>query len=193
MLASITPLGQRGRDASWRRTVTAYVVASTAAAAAVGALLGLLGATFLAGESPRWLLIGLAAAALLAALSDLRGRPPGIRRQVDETWLDSYRDWVVGLGYGAQLGIGAMTIATSASVYLVWLFELATGRAWAGAVVGAAFGLARAVPVFAARTAVDAASLRSLHRRVELWRVPLQRITVLAQIVAAISLVAVAA
>ena len=40
MLASITPLGERGRGASWRRTVTAYVVASIVGGAAMGALLG---------------------------------------------------------------------------------------------------------------------------------------------------------
>ena len=40
MLASITPLGERGRNATWAITVTAFTVGATLAGAAVGALLG---------------------------------------------------------------------------------------------------------------------------------------------------------
>src|SRR5919202_1077090 len=121
MLASITPLGERARGSRWWRTATAYVIGS----AAGGTLLG-------------------AAAAL-----DLRGGPPTIRRQVDERWLVTYRDWAYGAGFGVQLGLGAVTIVTSASVYLPWVLELAAATPAGGALVGAVFGLSRALPLLA--------------------------------------------
>ena len=43
MLASITPLGERARESRWGLTVAFYVASATLAAAAAGALAGLLG------------------------------------------------------------------------------------------------------------------------------------------------------
>jgi hypothetical protein len=164
MLASITPLGQRGRGASWRRTVTAYAVASTLTAAAVGALLGGIGDVAW-HRPPDEALMVVGGLAIGASLLDIAGRRLGPHRQVDEGWLTSYRDWVVGLGYGAQLGLGVATIVTSASIYVVALLELLTAGPVAGAVVGATFGLLRALPVLSTGRVVDAESLRAHHRR----------------------------
>ena len=173
MLASITPLGERGRGASWRRTVTAYVVASTIGGAVMGGLLGLLGDLVSIRDSTWPVAIG-GAAALLAAALDLAGWLPTLRRQVDETWMNSYRDWVYGAGFGLQLGLGATTIVTSASLYLVWVVELLTGNAGVGALVGAAFGLSRALPLAGTRRLTTADVLRRAQRR---WheRLPLAR------------------
>src|SRR4051812_4383872 len=118
MLASITPLGERGRRRRWGRTVTAFVIASTLGGAATGAIAGTLG----------WLLlrdvswdgrIGFVAALLAAGLVlDLLGKVPGPRRQVDESWLDRYRGWVYGAGFGFQLGAGVVTIVTNSAVWV---------------------------------------------------------------------------
>ena len=172
MLASITPLGERGRGASWRRTVTVYVVASTVGGAAMGAVLGALGSVLITSR-PTWLLVATGAAALAAAL-DVAGRLPKIHRQVDETWLTRYRDWVYGAGFGLQLGIGALTIASSASLYLTWVVELVLAAVAPAAVVGAIFGLARALPLVGTARVVDADTLRAAHRR---WqaRLPVAR------------------
>src|SRR5437588_336686 len=43
MLASITPLGERGRHAHWAVTVSAFAIGATAAAIVLGALIGALG------------------------------------------------------------------------------------------------------------------------------------------------------
>ena len=59
MLASITPLGERGRDSRWGVTVTAFVLGATAAGAALGAVMGLAGS--LLGGGTRWRLAALAA------------------------------------------------------------------------------------------------------------------------------------
>jgi hypothetical protein len=176
MLASITPLGQRGRGASWRRTVTAYVVASVAGGALAGAVFGTLGDVAWTGDAPAWALLVAAVLAVSAAALDAAERVTGPRRQVDEMWLSRYRDWVVGLGYGFQLGLGGVTIVTSATVYLTWLLELLTGDVLAGVAVGAVFGLARALPLLTTRRAVDPASLRAVHRRWQTAATPVRRL-----------------
>jgi hypothetical protein len=175
MLASITPLGQRGRGASWRRTVTAYVVASVVGGALVGVLLGLLGDVAWRSAPPTWALVAVGIAALAVAVLDVTGRVTGPQRQVDENWLTQYRDWVVGLGYGFQLGVGGLTIVTSATVYLTWLLEALTARPVAGAAVGAVFGLARALPLLTTRAVVDPETLRAAHRRWQSAALPVRR------------------
>ena len=177
MLASITPLGQRGRGASWRRTVTAYVVASIAGGSLVGLALGALGSAAIP-HRPTWAVVTTGALALLAAALDLRGKPPGIRRQVDEAWLGRYRDWVVGVGFGFQLGLAAVTIATSAATYVTWLLEVLVADPAYGALVGGVFGLARALPLLTMRVATDPTSLRAVLRRWQSWARPLVWITV---------------
>ena len=105
MLASITPLGERGRHGRWGVTVTAFLIGSGVAGALVGALIGAAGTLLIpasVGSQPR--LAALALAALAALTLDASGTVPGPARQVNERWLDEYRGWVYGLGYGAQLG-----------------------------------------------------------------------------------------
>ena len=192
MLASITPLGQRGRGASWTRTVTAYVVASAAGGAVMGAALGGIG-SLLPGIDSTTAAVIVAVLAVVAALSDLRGRPPSLHRQVDEGWLTSYRDWVCGVGFGFQLGLGAVTIATSASLYLTWVLELLVASPGAGALVGLIFGVARAVPILGNRGVVDSETLRRTHRR---WQAALgvvRPVTVVVEAAIALALVAVVA
>ena len=188
MLASITPLGERGRGASWSRTVTAYVVASTAGGAATGAALGAVGALAQLRHGTWPVLVG-GAIALLAAALDLAGWLPTLRRQVDETWMNRYRDWVYGAGFGLQLGIGATTIVTSASLYVTWVVELLAGPA-VGAVVGAAFGLSRALPLVGTAHITTADVLRRAQRR---WhdRLPAaRRATIAVEAAAGVALLA---
>src|SRR3954451_2830668 len=173
MLASITPLGERGRGASWRRTVTAYVVASTVGGAAIGAVLGALGMV-LHVQDTQWTLVAAGLLALVAAALDLAGRLPTVRRQVDETWMTRYRDWVYGAGFGLQLGVGGVTIVTSASLYLTWVVELLTADPLLGAVVGGAFGLSRAAPLLGTAHIAPPARLGGAPGRLQA-RLPLAR------------------
>jgi hypothetical protein len=153
--------------------VTAYVVASTVGGAVVGALLGVIGALMSLRQSG-WTLVVGGGVALVAAALDAAGRLPTLRRQVDETWMNIYRDWVYGAGFGLQLGVGALTIVTSASLYLTWVVELLTGNPAAGALVGATFGLSRALPVVGTARITTADVLRTAQRR---WhhRLPVAR------------------
>jgi hypothetical protein len=92
----------------------------------------------------------VALALVAGLLLDLRvggSRLPTWRRQVDVAWLGRYRGWVVGTGYGAQLGVGVVTIVTSSTTYAVILLAALSGSAPVGALVGGVFGLVRALPL----------------------------------------------
>ncbi len=167
MLTSITPLGERGRASRWGVTVTAYALGSAAGGTAVGALLGLLGQVLPLGRAPVATAVLVAGAALLALLVEVGAlpAPPTWRRQVDEDWLHRYRGWVYGVGYGAQLGVGLVTIVTSTSLYVALLLALLTGSAAGGALVGLVLGLGRAVPVLALRNVTTPGRLAAVARR----------------------------
>ncbi len=167
MLASITPLGERGRQSHWTVTVTAFAVGATAAGAAAGALLGALGRLLPDGLGPH-ARIEVFALALVAALAlDLGARPvPGPRRQVDERWLDRYRGWVYGLGYGSQLGLGIATVVTSAATYVTLLCAVLTGPGTGALVMGLYGGLRGLTPLLAAGVRTPA-QLVGLHARLQ--------------------------
>lgn len=169
MLTSITPLGERGRQRRWGVTVTAYAVSSTTAGATLGALLGLL---------PDLPPAVFAIACLVAAAADLRpGALPTVKRQVNEDWLHAYRGWVYGVGFGAQLGLGVVTIVTTAAVYATVL-AAALGSPAYGALVGATFGFVRAAPALLTARVTTTARLVALSRRIERWATPARHATI---------------
>ncbi len=175
MLASITPLGERGRGATWGITVTAFAVAATLAAAAAGAVLGLLGSAVLSsGAGERARLIVLAAALLVAGVLDLTRQVPGPDRQVNERWLDEFRGWVYGAGFGAQLGLGVTTIVTSAATYAAGLAAFLSGGAGRGALILGCFGLVRGLTPLAAAGVRRPEQLVALHAGLERWRGPVR-------------------
>lgn len=174
MLASITPLGERGRHARWGLTVTAFLVGAAVAGVAVGAAIGALGSIVIpASASARLRLMVLSAAAVLAiALDTVPAAVPGPRRQVNERWLDEYRGWVYGLGYGAQLGVGVTTVVSSAATYLALIAAFLTGSVTSGALVVGCFGTVRGLTPLAARHIRGPAELLALHRMLARWRAP---------------------
>jgi sulfite exporter TauE/SafE len=170
MLASITPLGERGRARRWRVSASSLVAGSVAGGLLVGALAGGFGALALAavdlGTTARLgLLAGAALLALAVDLRPARTRAPGPRRQVNEQWLEVYREWVYGGGFGLQLGAAVLTQVATAAVYVMLLAAALTGSVVAGALVGGVFGLGRALPVLATWRVHDTGALAALHRR----------------------------
>jgi hypothetical protein len=161
MLTSISPLGERARGNRWTVTVTAYVVASVLGGLTTGALLGFAGSF---ADVSVWV---AAAVCLVAAVLDAVRRLPTIRRQVDEDWLARYRGWVYGIGYGYQLGLGVVTIVTSAATYATVALCLLSGSTLAGLAIGGCFGLVRALPILALRGAQTPDQLRSVAARLE--------------------------
>ncbi len=170
MLASITPLGERGRQMNWIVTVTAFALGATVAAAALGAVLGLLG-SLLAAIDERVRLAAFALAALAAfALDAFLDKVPGPNRQVNERWLDEYRGWIYGLGYGAQLGVGITTVVSSAATYLALFAALLSGEAATGALIMGVFGAARGLTPLAVAGVRAPAQLLAVHRALIRWR-----------------------
>ncbi|MGI8682086.1 MAG: hypothetical protein ACR2JO_08145 [Mycobacteriales bacterium] len=171
MLASITPLGERGRHRRWGPTVAAYVVGSLVGGALLGTLLGAIG-QLLPHRHPLPLLAAFAVACVLGLVLDARVGGlalPSVSRQVDESWLGRYRGWVYGLGFGFQLGLGVVTIVTTSSVYLTFMLALLGGSAVIGGLLGAVFGGVRSLPLVAMRAVAGPAQLRAVHRRLRSW------------------------
>jgi hypothetical protein len=175
MLASITPLGERGRRQTYGVTVAALIAGGAIGGAGFGALAGAAGSLALGGAwlGSRARLAVLAAALVAAAIVDLRPGPaPGPRRQVDERWLTAFRGWVYGLGFGAQLGVGVSTVVSSACTYVAVLAAFLLAAPWRGALVLACFGALRGVSVLPAAGVRTPDALFALHSRVEAWRAP---------------------
>jgi cytochrome c biogenesis protein CcdA len=151
MLGSITPLGERGRNRRWGVTVTAYVAGSTLVSAAIGSALGALG-SLLPDHEPaaRLWILALVTAAGLAFDAGIGGlRLPTVHRQVNQDWIGTYRGWVVGLGFGVQLGLGVATIVTTSTVYATMAAAFLSGNVRSGALIAGTFGLVRAAVVLA--------------------------------------------
>ncbi len=189
MLASINPLGERGRNQRYAITVASYVAASTLAGLGVGAFLGWLGAPVAASTLA---VVGVGVLAALGLAVDARAfgtRVPGPRRQVDENWLATYRGWVYGAGFGAQLGVAFATIVTASATWIAFACAFVAGSALGGAIIGAVFGIVRALPILSTRSVRDARDLRMLMARLARWRPRAAVVTTTAQAIAAFALV----
>ena len=198
MLSSITPLGERGRGRRWRTTATAYVVGSIIGGAVVGAALGAVGRLLDALVDPSRAVVAAVVVLLcLAGIAlDLRLlglRLPTVRRQVDENWLGAYRGWVVGAGFGLQLGLGVVTIVTTSAVYVTLGLALLTGSVLGGLLVGTVFGLVRALPILAVRRVASTADLVAVSRRMSQWAPAARRAALGVQALLAVGAVAVLA
>jgi hypothetical protein len=172
MLASITPLGERGRQATWSVTVAAFLVGATAAGVAFGAACGAVGAAVISASVGSEARLATLAGAIAVAigLDALPRRVPGPRRQVNERWLDEYRGWVYGLGFGGQLGLAVVTVVSSAATYVALIAAFLTGSAGAGALVVGCFGAVRGLtPLVAARVRTPR-QLVALHSGLVRWR-----------------------
>ena len=174
MLASINPLGERSRNSRFAITFTAYLVGSVAGGAALGALLGLAGAGV--HELAPWsaatsaIVVVVLCGAALALDAGVGGlRVPTIHRQVNEDMLNEYREWAYGMNFGFQLGLGVVTIVTTATVYLTFALAALTGAWQTGLLVGGVFGLVRALPMVLVARAYSPHHLRTLFRRINAW------------------------
>lgn len=183
MLTSISPLGERAKGNRWATTVTAYVAGSLLGGMTIGGALGALGSSLHAAALPA------AVVCAVAALADYVHRFPTLHRQVDEDWLSRYRGWVYGVGFGYQLGLGVVTIVTSAATYAALALCLLSGGIVPGTAIGACFGLLRALPLLALRTADTPDRLRAVAARLEQLSSAAARATVATLAAAAAALV----
>ena len=195
MLTSITPLGERGRGSRWATTVAAFALGAVASGAVFGGAVGLIGAATPIGSLSTAARVGFLAAALALGLALDLGvagvRLPTPRRQVNEDWLYAYRGWVYGVSFGAELGLGVVTVVTASAVYLTFVASLLSASPLVGAAIGGTFGLARAASLMPARGVTTPNELFALGGTLRRWEPALGRIGIAAQ--ATLSLVAWAA
>jgi hypothetical protein len=183
MLASITPLGERGRNRRWGHTVSFYVIGAVLGGATRGVILGGLGSLIPESARPSTATIAvlLGIVLLVAAGIEARLLPipiPGLERQVNEDWLDHYRGWVIGFGFGYQLGLALAVYITSASLWVVFLAEFLTFSPVGGLAIGATFGVIRTLPLLATFRVTTPQQLRSAHARLERASRPMERVVV---------------
>jgi hypothetical protein len=124
-------------------------------------------------------------AALVTLASDLGAggfRLPANPRQVDRAWLDRYRSWVYGMGFGWQLGVGVSTFVMSATVYLMVVLAAMTGRPLLALGIVTLFGFIRGLAILPAAGVRTTADLGRLHRGIERFRSGSRVVAVSAQI-----------
>ncbi len=190
MLSSITPFGEHGRRHRYAVTATWYLVGAVAGGLTLGAAAaGMAAVLAAAGAGGTDAITFVAtAAALLAAGVDagvFGDRLPIVRRQVDDRWLDRYRPWFYGAGFGWQIGVGVATYVMTATVFLVVALAGLTARPWAALAVCGAFGLARGATVLLTARASTPARLRALHRRIDRAGPPVRLLAIAAALAVA--------
>ena len=174
MLTSITPLGERGRGQHWWITAGFLGVGHAIGGAVLGVCLALIGQGLglipgVIGEiaggaaSERVTVLAVSSAAVGGLAFDLNGwRVPG-RRQVDERWLTSYRGWVYGIGFGAQLGFGIVTVVNTALLAAVLVAGVMVSPVRAGA-IGLFYGMIRGGAAVSNGWVSSVGGLHRLHR-----------------------------
>jgi MFS family permease len=185
MLSTITPIGERGRNHRYASTAAWFILGATLGGATLG-----LGAAALAAAvgtfdlSPEAALGATAVLAAITMASDLNVggfRLPSHTRQVNESWLDEFRSWVYGGGFGWQIGVGLATYVTTAAVYLMIAMAALTGGPLVAFLLMTAFGTVRGLAVLLGRRLTSPDRLFALHRRLEQLLPTAQRAIVLVQ------------
>jgi hypothetical protein len=169
MLATVTPLAEQGRGHRYRSTAAWFIVGGTVG----GTTLGLGMAALALGVhalAPSEAAIAMAGGiiAILAAASDARlggFHLPFHSRQVNERWLDQFRPWVYGAGFGWQIGAGLVTYIKTAALYLMIVLAALTASPAIALAIGAVFGLVRGLAVLLGRGITSPGALAAFHRR----------------------------
>jgi hypothetical protein len=103
---------------------------------------------------------------------------PVHHRQVNERWLDQFRVWVYGAGFGWQIGTGLVTYIMSASVYLMIVLSALVGSPWLAVAFGTLFGLVRGCAVLLGRGITSVETLRAFHLLFERLGPVVRRVTI---------------
>lgn len=169
MLATITPLAERGRGHRYRTTATWFVVGSVLGGASLGIFIALIATAVgaLGASGAELASVAVVAGALTVAADARIGgfRLPVHHRQVNERWLDQFRPWVYGAGFGWQIGAGLATYIKTCAVYLMIVLAALTGSPGVALLAGVLFGLVRGLAVFLGRRITSTAALADFHRR----------------------------
>jgi hypothetical protein len=150
-LSAIDTIGPRGHTGG--RRITAAACATFLPGAVAGGLItfGSLAwvGELLHGAGGRLAYVVAGGMALLAAILEARGTPivPQIRRQLPEHWRRLMPMPAAAALYGVLLGLGFTTFVLSFGVWALAGVSLALGDPSIGLLLGAAFGIGRAIPI----------------------------------------------
>lgn len=190
MLSTITPMAEAGRGHSFRSTSVWFVIGSVAGGLTLGGVMAGIALIVASLEATSTVALWIAAAAaLVAAASDGRVAGfhlPGHDRQVNERWLDRYRSWVYGAGFGWQIGVGLATYIMTAGVYLLILMGGLSAKPWTAVALGGLFGVVRGLAVYLAAGLDSGENLLSFHARFESWREPVRQSMIVLQALVAV-------
>jgi hypothetical protein len=169
MLATITPLAEQGRGHRYRTTAIWFVAGSMLGGATLGGLIAILAVAVrtLSASGTELAFVAVTTGAVVAAADSRIGgfRLPVHHRQVNERWLDQFRPWVYGAGFGWQIGAGLATYIKTCALYLMIVLAALTGNPVVALLVGVVFGLVRGLAVFLGRHITSPAALADFHRR----------------------------
>lgn len=190
MLSKITPMGEPTRNYTYRGTVAWFVAGAVVGGMSLGVVVALLAAGVGAldlSSTTTLAIAGVAAAVTAASDANLGGfRLPGHSRQVDDTWLDNYRSWVYGGGFGWQIGVGLATFIVTAGVYLTIVLAALTGEPAVAFAICVLFGFTRGLAVLFARGVTSPERLQQLHLRFEELATVSRQVTIGVQAVLAV-------
>lgn len=174
MLSTITPFGERGRGNRYGATCGWFVFGAAFGGLCLGGLAAGLALTVHASGASSALVGTLAlGATMVVAVSETNlagARLPAHFRQVNERWLDAYRPWVYGAGFGFQIGCGLATYITTATVYLTVVLAALTTSPTVALLIGVAFGLVRGSAVGLTRNSRTPMALLAFHKKFDLLR-----------------------
>jgi MFS family permease len=169
MLATVTPLAERGRGHRYRSTAIWFIAGGTLGGTTLGLVMaGLALGVRAASPSTAALAAVACVVATVAAASDTRlggFHLPFHSRQVNERWLDQFRPWVYGAGFGWQIGVGLATYIKTAALYLMIVLAALTASPATALAIGTLFGLVRGSAVLLGRGITSPAALAAFHRR----------------------------
>lgn len=171
MLTSINPFAEKGRQHRYALTASWFLVGALLGGATLGVGIAVVAVVVHSlGPSIEVALALASLAALGASLADLGIfgiQMPVLRRQVNERWLDQYRGWFYGLGFGWQIGAGLTTYVMTAGVFATVALASLSGS-WSFALAaGCVFGFVRGLGVFVGARARSPMALRKLLSRLD--------------------------
>lgn len=171
MVETITPVVHGGRRGRWATAVALHIAGAAIGAAALGAVLGVVGRVLGApwGSVGAWFVVAVAAA---YAARELLGAPlplPDRKRQVPEWWRTFFGPLTASFLYGLGLGVGFLTYLRHGTLVAVAALAIVAGEPVTGALVVLPFGLARALTVIAAAPGVTSDALGAVMARLDAW------------------------
>jgi hypothetical protein len=187
VLSSINPVAERARAHRYWLTAAWYVAGAAVGGLALGGgcALAATGYSLLSADAlVTWISAAVAAVVVLASDVGAFGVAlPTNPRQLNVSWLTTYRRWVYAGGFGVQIGTGFATYIMSGATYLTAFLAVLTARPATALGIGVTFGTCRGVAVLVAARARTPERLRSVVAWVDAaspWSVAVVRLVVAA-------------